>query len=136
MADIICRVTDDNTFGVWPVKEHVSVTLTLLETAPDVFAVSYDATYSGIKSGHVAGGPIPVGGNGSYVVNQDPKVTVTVSNWTDDKVNHRISAHFKITVDAPVLGSITIFDKDLGGKYGENKMAAIFAHIAEISQAA
>jgi hypothetical protein len=136
MANVICTVTDQHDFGSWPFIEHVSVTLTLLETAPDQFAVAYDATYSGLKDGRVAGGPVPVNGNGTWVVNPNPKVTVIVSNWSDDHAQHLISAHIKIVVDAPVLGTITIFDKSLGGRYGEDKLVAILAHMAEISKAA
>jgi len=118
MANVIDKQTDQHNFEVLRVRGHISVTLILLETAPDTFAVNYEASYSGMKDGHLSGGPFPVNGNGTHVVNQNPKVTVTLSNWSDDKANHLISAHCKISVDVPVLGNTTVFDKTIGGKYG------------------
>lgn len=118
MTNVIDKQTDQHDFGIWHLREHISVTLILLETAPDIFAVSYDVSYSGVKDGHVSGGPFPVDGNGTHVVNQNPKVTVAFSNWSEDKANHLISTHCNISVDAHVLGNITVFDKTIGGKYG------------------
>ncbi|WP_413167783.1 hypothetical protein ACL6C3_13905 [Capilliphycus salinus ALCB114379] len=132
-ASVIDVKTDEHTYGALFAREKVAVTLTLIETDPGQFAIKYEATYSGIKSGHIAGGPVPITGDSSTVVNQNPKVTVIVSNYSNDQQNHLISAHIQITVQAPVLGNITIFDKSLGGQYGINTLQLMFAHMAEIS---
>jgi hypothetical protein len=133
-ASVIDVKTDEHSYGFLFFRETVTVTLTLIETDPGQFAIKYEAIFSGMKAGHIAGGPVSITGDSSTVVNPDPKVTVIVSNYSNDQQNHVISAHIKITVDAPVLGNIIIFDKSLGGQYGINTLQLMFAHIAEISK--
>ncbi|MBS7564181.1 hypothetical protein KHS38_07165 [Mucilaginibacter sp. Bleaf8] len=127
---VIDTKTDKHTFGVWPVKETVTTTLSLILTGPDTFGLNYQAQYSGIKSGTVSGGPYAVSGNGSFVVNDNPKVTVTISNYSDS--GSYISMHIQITVDIPVIGTETIFDETLGGPYGSNNLNEIVNHISTL----
>ena len=134
MSTVIDKQSQQSKLGAWPVTESVTVTLTLLETNPGEFGVNYEAEYSGIQNGRVAGGPIPISGNGSWVVNQDPKVTVNVSNYSDDKNARVISGHVKITL--AMLGNHTIFDKTMGGKYGINPLAMILEHFTGINKLA
>jgi hypothetical protein len=113
MAQVIDSKTETHDYWV----EKVSTTLTLLETAPDQFGISYNSTYSGVSgNGSVQGGPITVSQNGSWTVNDNPRITVSVSNYSDDKGNRLVSTHVTINVD--VLGGVKIYDQTLGGKYG------------------
>jgi len=114
MAQVIDIETDSRSFflGI----EKVTTTLTLSETALDQFGISYNAAWSGIYSGSTAGGPITVSQNGSWRVHDSPAITVSVSNYSDDKSNHVVSMHVIINVDMAGVG--TIYDKTLGGRYG------------------
>jgi hypothetical protein len=128
MAQVIDSKTESHDYFV----EKVSTTLTLLETASDQFGIDYNATYSGIfGSGSVQGGPITVSQNGSWIINDNPRITVSVSNYSDDKGNRLVSMHITIHVD--VLGGINIFDQTLGGKYG---IGASWGGLAEAIRAA
>ena len=132
---VIDSKTQSKTFGLWPAKETVTTTLNLLELSaenPPSFGISYDVSYSGIKDGHIVGGPINVQGNGTYVVNENPRVVVTISNYSLS--GNLISFHIVINVTAPVIGDITIFDGTLGGPYGSGGLIRIVEHIAGISQ--
>ncbi|MBD0258305.1 MAG: hypothetical protein ICV83_21535 [Cytophagales bacterium] len=102
-------------------------------TGPSSFGITYNVVYTGVKDGNVTGGPAPITGNGSNVVNQNPKVTVTVSNYTDS--GQAISMHINVQVDAPKLGTITIFDDDLSGPYSNQQpFNAIVDHIAQLAK--
>ena|SRR5215813_8218676 len=118
MAQVIDSENDTREFFLG--LQKVSTTLTLCETAPDQFGISYDSSYSGIYSGHNAGGPITVSQNGSWKVNDNPTITVSVSNYSDDKSNRQVSMHANINVD--IIGVGTIYDKTLGGRYGIDTM--------------
>ncbi len=108
--------------------EKVSTTLTLIETSPGNFGISYKSKYSGIKSGSVHGGPIAVSGDINKKVHSNPDVTVVVSNYS--KSSAHISMHIKIEVDTgTIIGKVTIFDDTLGGKYGTNNLQNIVDHI-------
>lgn len=131
---IIASKTDDKTFGAWPLKEKISTTITLLQTGSDAFGLAYQAVYSGIKSGSVSGGPYAVSGNLNKVVNQSPKVTLIVSNYSD--TGSYISMRVIITVDIPVIGTETIFDETLGGSYSQGGLQAIVDHIGTLSSQA
>jgi hypothetical protein len=131
-ASSIAQVIDSKTESHDYVVEKVSTTLTLLETAPDQFGMNYNAAYSGIfGNGNVQGGPIPVSGNGQWNVHDGPRITVSVSNYSDDTSNRIVSMHVTINVD--VLGGINIFDQTLGGKYG---IGASWGALAEAIRAA
>lgn len=129
---VIDSKTQSNKFGFWPVTESVTTTLDLVEMSAGKFGVNYKAVYSGVKDGTVSGGPTSIPGNGSFVVNPSPKVTVIVTNYSDSGTY--ISMHIQITVDIPVLGTKTIFDATLGGAYGSSGWSGIVNHISEISQ--
>lgn len=129
---VIDSKTQKHKFGVWPVTETVTTTLDLVEMSPGKFGVNYKAVYSGVKSGTVSGGPTSIPGNGSFVVNPNPKVTVIVTNYSDSGTY--ISMHIQITVDIPVLGTKTIFDATLGGAYGASGWEGITSHLSEVLQ--
>ncbi|MFD0860890.1 hypothetical protein ACFQ1M_01610 [Sungkyunkwania multivorans] len=129
---VIDSKTDKHSFAFG--AEKVSTTLTLVETAPGDFAINYDAKYSGVKSGHVQGGPIAVSGNISKKVHSNPDVDVTVSKYS--KTSSKISMHVKIVVHAPFpIGKVTIFDKTLDGKYGHNALQTIVDHMTTTAKA-
>ncbi|CAD6876888.1 hypothetical protein [Methylomonas fluvii] len=77
--------------------------------------VSYDSVFSGVKSGHVQGGPIEINGDITKVVNDSPRVAVIVSQF--NKSPNYISMHIAITVDIPVIGTQTLYSQTLGGHY-------------------
>ena len=131
---IIDSKTQKHTFSAIFKKETVVTTLDLVELSAGKFGVMYNSKYSGIKSGHVSGGPVAVSGNGSHVVNPNPKVEVIVSNYSDS--GSHISMHIKITVAIPVLGTKTIFDATLGGEYGVGGWDAIVSHLESIAKSA
>lgn len=110
---IIDRKVESHTFGVWPVKENIKTTLTLVKMDNGSLGLIYEADFSGVKSGHVSGGPREINGDGTIVVNPNPKVVVSISQYK--RTDTYGSMHIKITVDIPVIGSETIFDKTLGG---------------------
>lgn len=114
------------------VIEKCSVRLDLLElNAPNgKFGVNYSAHWSGVKKGQISGGPVPVPGNGSTVVNHNPDVTVIVSNYND--TGSTVSMHVKVTVAAGgPIGTKTVFDKTLSGAYP----AATFSDLVASLQA-
>jgi hypothetical protein len=96
--------------------EKTNVCLSLAETASDQFALYYTANYSGVANGSISGGPVAVNGNGVHVVNPTPRVTVTISNYSDNKASKTISLHVAVAVQYGA--TYTVFDQTLGGKYG------------------
>lgn len=120
MSQVIQNKTDKHQFGVWPVAESVTTIITLIYTDSKTFAIDYDCTFSGVKSGHVQGGPISVFGNTTVIVNQNPEVKVTITQFNNDTSRNYISLHIKIEVNIPVIGWKTIFDETLGGDYNLN----------------
>jgi hypothetical protein len=120
---IIDSKSDTKKFNHFPFSETVNTTIDLLELSTGKFAVNYRADYSGIKGGQLSGGPINIPGNGNYIENNDPKVTMMVSNYSDSGLV--ISMQLTITIDAPVIGTVTIFDQMLGGKYGVISLTSI-----------
>ncbi|MFD2574250.1 hypothetical protein ACFSUS_26685 [Spirosoma soli] len=121
-------VIDQKTESHSYVVEKVTTTLTLVETAPGQFGILYEAKYSGVKDGHVSGGPLSVSGNGEYVVNKNPEITVTISNYSNTGSN--ISMQIKIYVNA--YGGHTIFNQALGGSFGGDPVKAIFDNMTEL----
>jgi len=112
---VIDKKEEVDTFGVWPVNEKVTTTLTLLNLGGGQIGTSYDSKFDGVKGGHVQGGPIVVDGDNTAIVNESPKVTVIVSEYK--KNANYISMHVAITVDIPVIGMETIYSQTLGGYY-------------------
>lgn len=129
---VIDSKTQSFDFGFWPFKEKVTTTLDLVEISAGKFGVNYKAVYSGLKDGTVSGGPAMIPSDGTYIVNEDPKVAVIVTNYSDSGAY--ISMNIQITVDIPVIGTETIFDGTLGGAYGSPGWAGIVNHISKISQ--
>jgi hypothetical protein len=78
--------------------------------------LSYDSSFSGVKNGQVHGGPIVITGNEEKVVNQTPRIVVSISEF--NKSDSKASVHVRIIVDVPVLGNQTIYNQTLKGEYG------------------
>jgi hypothetical protein len=106
---------EKHSFGLWPLTESVSTTLCIVNMGSSNMGLTYDASFSGIKSGHVKGGPYEVDGDMEKEVNANPRVMLYVSNF--NKGRSYVSMHVKITVDIPVVGTETIYDQTLGGNY-------------------
>jgi hypothetical protein len=130
---VIDSKSDTRKFKKFPFSETVITTINLLELTPGKFGVSYEADYSGVKDGKINGGPVDVPGNGTFIENDDPKVIMVISNYSDSGI--AISTQITINIDAPVLGTVTIFDQALGGKYGVVSLSAIVKHIADLGKA-
>jgi hypothetical protein len=109
---------ESHSYGGFPVSEKVSTTLQLLNMGDGNIGLSYDSSFSGVKSGQVHGGPIVITGNEEKVVNQSPRVVVSISEFNKSK--SYASVHVRIIVDVPVLGSQTIYNQTLGGHYEES----------------
>lgn len=118
MSQTIDSKSERHSYRVLFMEETITTTLTLVysgsKTSYDIY---YDAVFSGIKSGKVNGGPIPVSGNLTKEVNHNPEVIVKVSQFNNDIANNYVSMHITITVDIPVIGKKTIFDQVIGGDY-------------------
>lgn len=115
---VIDSKTDKHTYGTWPAKETVETTISLVEMDDGNFGLKYDSKFSGIKSGHVQGGPYQVDGNMEIKVNDNPKVMLIISNY--NKTEEIIVMSVKITVNIPVIGTKTIFNETLSGNYTSN----------------
>jgi hypothetical protein len=111
---IQCK-NEEHSFGVWPAREKVSTTLCLVSMGGGKVGLTYESTFSGVKDGSVQGGPIEVPGNLQRVINDSPKVTITVTEYQN--TGTYASIHVEITVDIPVLGTKTIYSQTLGGNY-------------------
>jgi hypothetical protein len=130
---VIDTKTDENSFGSLLFRENITTELSLVQTDTDTFGISYQISFTGTKTGSTSGGPIAVSQNESFQANANPKVTVTVSGYTDTGCT--ISMHVVIQVAIPVLGTKTIFDETLGGPYGAvSNLTTMVNHIAEISK--
>jgi hypothetical protein len=130
MSSVIDKKSDNHSFGVWPVKEQINTTLTLVETNPGVFGIYYEVNYSGVRGGNAQGGPIALSGNISSRVTESPvPVDVQVSNYSNDTATSTISMHITVIAHSGVIGDITLYDQTLGGKYQINVAEAIVAHI-------
>ncbi|TAJ12216.1 hypothetical protein DMA11_13780 [Marinilabiliaceae bacterium JC017] len=112
---VIDTKTEHHKFFVPPwYSEVVDTRLTLVTMGSGKVGILYDSKFSGVKSGHVHGGPIEVKGN--TVIKPDPRVTITISNFR--KTDTYASMHIKIDVSAVI--SVTIFDQTLGGEITTN----------------
>jgi hypothetical protein len=100
-------------WGVWPVKENVDTTLSLLNMGGGKVGLSYSAKYSGMKDGTTGGGPIEVSGNLNQKVHSGPDIYVVVSQYQNR--GSYVSMHVEIKVD--VAGSRTIYSQTLSGNY-------------------
>lgn len=118
MPQVIDSKTEKHSYNVFFSKENVETTLALIYTeSTSSLGIGYYSKFSGIKEGHVKGGPIAVSGNTTVVANPNPKVTVIISQFHNDMPNNYISLHVTITVDIPALGKKTIYNQTLAGKY-------------------
>jgi len=122
---VIDKKTEHHDFGSWPVKISIDTTLTLVNLGNGNVGLNYDCTFSGIKKGHVQGGPIQVDGNMTKVVNDNPKVLAIISGY--QKTANYASMHVQITVDMPVFGTKTLFDSTLGGSFSEENAWKLIA---------
>ena len=130
---VIDTKTDTTSFGNIIVKENISTELSLVQTDTDAFGISYLISFTGTKSGSTSGGPIAVNKNETLQANANPKVTVTVSDYTDTGSN--ISMHVVIQVAIPVLGTKTIFNETLSGPYPVvSNLSAMVDRIAKTSK--
>jgi hypothetical protein len=128
MLNIIDTKYQEYHFG-W--EGVIKTTLKLIETASDTFGISYDVEYTASKPDkwhHATGGPIAVRGNGSWVVNETPKVIVMVENYSEDRSRNLISMHVWIKVDFPIDNCI--YDQTLGGRYLTNSLNEFMAQVA------
>lgn len=112
---VIDKKTENHTYGALFVKEKVSTTISLVYLSNGNFGISYESKFSGVKDGHVQGGPVEITGNMNKVVNKSPKVTISISNF--HKSDEIVAMTIKITVDIPVIGSETIYNQTLSGPY-------------------
>lgn len=111
---VIDSRTEKTSFGLGALK--VQTTLTLVKMDEGGFGILYSADYSGMKEGHVTGGPASLpSGNARVVVNASPEVVLIITNYVDS--GSTISMHVQVTVAVPVLGTKTIFNNTLGGRY-------------------
>lgn len=118
MPQVIDSKTEKHSYNAFFSKENVETTLALIYTeSTNSIGIGYYSKFSGIKEGHVQGGPIAVSGNITVVVNPNPKVTVIINQFHDDISNNYISLHVTITVDIPMLSKKTVYNQTLGGKY-------------------
>jgi hypothetical protein len=118
--------TKTDTHNWWVEKSSVTISLMELSATDPKFGLSYSAKWSGVKSGSTSGGPYPISGNGSTVVNQNPQVTLVVSDYTD--TGSSISLHVSVTVDAGgAIGIKTVFDDSLSGKYPQTGFSGMVA---------
>ncbi|MDY0321396.1 MAG: hypothetical protein WHU93_02165 [Arcobacteraceae bacterium] len=115
---VIDSKTESQSYGGFPVSEKVKTTLQLLNMGDGNIGLSYDSSFSGVKSGQVHGGPIAINGNEDKVVNQTPRIVVSISEFNKSK--SYASMHVRIVVDIPVLGNKTIYNQTLGGHYEES----------------
>ncbi|MDS0527350.1 hypothetical protein NNC19_16795 [Clostridium sp. SHJSY1] len=116
MSQVIDSKTEKHSYAALFAKENIETTLTLIYTeSSGSFRVNYDSKFSGIKEGHIQGGPIDISGNTSIVVNNNPKVSVIISQFHYDIPNNYISLHITITVDIPIIGNQIIYNQTLSG---------------------
>lgn len=116
---IIDKKKESHNFGIWPFNEKVTTTLTLVKTDEGKFGVLYECDFSGMKKGHVSGGPFIVTKDESICVHEDPKVMVYISNF--HKTESSITMTIKITVNIPIINTVTIFEKTLSGIYSSKQ---------------
>jgi hypothetical protein len=131
MANIIDTEVEYHAFGFG--VEKITTTLTLLELTPGKFGMDYEFQYSGKETGD-SKSPAPVAINQNCMVTAEtnPTVIYTVANYSDSGTY--VSMQITITIDMGILGTKTVFDKTLGGKYGTNNLQAMIARIAQISK--
>ena len=129
---IIDKKSESHKYG-WGLEEDVTTTMSLMNIGNEKIGLSYEANYSGIKSGGVHGGPFEVTGDETKIVHDSPKVEVIISNF--NKKSSYVSLHVKITVDIPVIGTETIYDQTLGGEYSESTgWAAVGPAVASLME--
>jgi hypothetical protein len=130
---VIDSKTDKTSFGNIVVKENISTELSLVLTGNDQFGINYQISFTGTKTGSTSGGPIAVSQNGTIVANANPKVTATISGYSDTGTT--ISMQVVVQVAIPVLGTKTIFDETLAGPYsGVDNLAALVNRIADVGK--
>ena len=112
---VIESKTYSHHFGLWPASEKVKTTMNLMKMPDGMFCLSYVSKFSGIKDGHVSGGPYEITGNVEIIAQQNPKVLLQVSGY--HKTASTISMNVSVIADIPVMGTHTIYSKSLCGTY-------------------
>ena len=86
------------------------------------FRIHYKDTYKGST---YEGDVDDVHGNGTWTVNDDPQIDVTISNWSCD--GSHVTFHLKIVIHK--VGPHTLFDQDLAGEIPDKaQLAEEFRH--------
>lgn len=130
---VIDSKTESHSFGALFAKEKVKTTISLVKMANAKFGLSYNSEFSGIKDGHVSGGPYEVSGNENLTAHDSPKVMLIISNYT--VTAESISMNVEITVDIPVIGSETIYNETLSGTNTSGKpWSSIMEHFSQKAQ--
>lgn len=131
---VIASKTEKHTWSFLFVNEQVVTTLTLVKLDNGKVGINYDVSFSGIKSGHVTGGPIVVKGNEMVKLHSDPDVFVEVTQFQKSKTY--VSMHIKIAVHAPSpIGEKVIFDQTLGGNIpAENGFTIPILQLNELAE--
>ncbi|ADL52927.1 hypothetical protein [Clostridium cellulovorans] len=114
---IIDSKSERHSYKVFFTQENIRTILSLVYMGNNNFAINYNSWFSGVKAGHVQGGPIAISGNTRIKANNNPDVLVTVSNFNSDLQNHSISLHITINVNIPMIGPQIIYNQTLGGYY-------------------
>lgn len=129
-SQIDCK-SESHSYGALFAKEKVTTNICLVNMGAKKVGLTYESKFSGIKSGDVHGGPFEVDDNMSKTLNNSPKVQLAISGYQN--TGSYASMHVKITVDIPVLGTKTIYDKTLGGNYSASSTgwATALASVAE-----
>ena len=115
--NIIDTKSERHSYKVFFTQEDIRTILSLVYMGNNSFALNYNSWFSGVKAGHVQGGPISISGNTRIKVNNNPAVFVTVSHFNSDLQNHSISLHVTINVNIPMIGPKIIYNQTLGGHY-------------------
>lgn len=110
---VICQKTETNSYGIWPAKESVTTTISLINAGNGTVGLSYDCSFNGVKSGHVHGGPYPVSKDENIVVNDSPEVHVIISEFNN--TGSYVTLCMELVVNIPVIGSKTIYKQILEG---------------------
>lgn len=112
---VIDQKVEEHSYGLWPIKEKITTTIALVNLGSKKVGLTYDAEFSGIKDGHVNGGPAEIDGNMTQIINENPKVELVIAQYQN--TGSYASMNVQITVDMPVLGTHAIFNQTLGGSY-------------------
>lgn len=130
---VIDSKTESHSYGFWKASENVKTTISLLNMGGGKVGLSYSASYSGLETGTVQGGPFEVDGDETKKVHDSPEVDVVISQY--EKGENHVSTHVAITVDIPVIGKQTIYSETLAGNYSVTTgWEALFAELDALAK--